>query len=209
MVAGTIAYSPAMPINDSRPNDYQPKLLALAVVGAIIAAVAACSTSTNTSSTTASPTSPTASPTSPTASPTSTTATATGTAGAPFVGHWHVHGSAMDIAPDKATLITYSCPGSGTPRDCHETDTLSVVSGDGKQLTLQVATVSFTNNAGAAVPIASQYASTAVGDELQLVAQAPGLLKATILHGFPGWVGGNPYWCGAGIGTTDRTKCGA
>ena len=114
----------------------------------------------------------------------------------------------MDITPTTASIVTYSCPGPA-PRDCHETDTLAVTSGDDKQLTLKVASVSYTNGAGANVSIPNLSSTTVAGDSLQLVAQAPGLLKATILHGFPGWVGGNPYWCGAGISPADTSKCGA
>ena len=43
--------------------------------------------------------------------------------------------------------------------------------------------------------------STAVGDSIQLVSQAPGLLKQTVVKGFPGWQG-DLYWCGAGVTPT-------
>jgi hypothetical protein len=44
---------------------------------------------------------------------------------------------------------------------------------------------------------------------MQLVLQAPGLLKRTALHGFPGWHGGNPYWCGEGVSQSNAKLCGA
>jgi hypothetical protein len=47
-----------------------------------------------------------------------------------------------------------------------------------------------------------------VGDSIQLVWQAPGLLKQTVLKGFPGWQG-DLYWCGAGVSQSDQQRCGA
>ena len=128
----------------------------------------------------------------------------TGTTSATFVGQWHVHGSTMDITPKSVSIVTDLCP-SG-PGECRETDTLTVVSGDDKQLTLRVIQVGFQANGGR---LTSPGQATALGDSLQFVSQAPGLLKATILHGFPGWAGGNSYWCGAGVSPSDAAKCGA
>jgi hypothetical protein len=139
---------------------------------------------------------------------------ATGEVGDDFVGHWNVHGASLDIAPTKApttaTIVDSLGPCSpGAQRFCHETDTLTVVSGDATQVTLQVTAVSYADDTGAGVPNPDVGASTAVGDSMRLVMQAPGLLKAAILNGFPGWVGGNPYWCGPGISQADRQLCGA
>jgi hypothetical protein len=113
----------------------------------------------------------------------------------------------MDITPTTATHVTSWAPcGPGAQRSCRETDTLKVVSGNDTQVTLQVTAVSYTDDTGASVPNPT---APAVGDEMRLDWQAPGLLKTTILHGFPGWVGGNPYWCGTGISQANLRLCGA
>ncbi|HWT50289.1 MAG TPA: hypothetical protein VN255_17550 [Mycobacterium sp.] len=92
---------------------------------------------------------------------------------------------------------------------CSETDTLGVVSGDDTQLTLTVTAVSYGLNNGQTTSVnPSPGPSTAVGDSIQLVSQAPGLLKQTVLHGFPGWQG-DLYWCGAGVSPSDQQQCGA
>jgi hypothetical protein len=131
----------------------------------------------------------------------------TATASAAFVGPWHVHGADLDITPTTATLRFrwYQCK-PGSQRVCHETDNLAVVAGDDKQLTLQVTAVSYTDDTGASVP---EPDLPAIGDSMRLDWQAPGLLKTTILHGFPGSDGGNPYWCGAGISQANQKLCGA
>ena len=133
----------------------------------------------------------------------------TATASAAFVGPWHVHGASLDITPTTATFETaasYCKPGS--QRVCRETDNLAVVAGDDKQLTLQVTAASYTDDTGASVP---EPDLPAIGDSMRLDWQAPGLLKTTILHGFPAWAdpGGNPYWCGAGISQANLRLCGA
>lgn len=132
----------------------------------------------------------------------------TGTTSATFLGQWHVHGSTMDITATSVTIVTSSCP-MNRPSECAETDTLTVVSGDDKQLTLRVVAVRFSAGAVENQPAPSEGQATAAGDSLQLAYQAPGLLKTTILHGFPEWVGGNPYWCGANVSASDANKCGA
>lgn len=186
----------------------------VAVVVGIVAASAGCSTSTNSTSTaTPSPVSTTT--VQETASPQSTAAAssanpAAATANPVFVGHWHVHDATMDISPATATIVASSGPcGSGAQGMCHETDTLTVASGDSTQLTLKVTAVAFADSTGASAPNPSPGPQTTVGDTLQLAPQAPGLLKATILQGFPAWVGGNPYWCGQGVSPSDAQKCGA
>ena len=198
-----------------------PRLwLAVAAVVGVVAALAGCSTTVNkpsagtTSSSLASPTGTTtaASGNTPTQSAVSNPAMspATATASATFVGHWHVHGAMMDISPTSATIVTSVGPCSpGAQRMCEQTDTLAVVSGDNTQLTLVVTAVNYADNTGAPATNPSPGPSTAVGDSLRLVSQAPGLLKATILHGFPEWLGGNPYWCGQGISQSDAKRCGA
>jgi hypothetical protein len=93
---------------------------------------------------------------------------------------------------------------------CAETDALSASpSSDGTLLTLVVTAVSYNDSTGAAVSASAAGSSTAVGDSLQLVSQAPGLLKGTVLHGFPGMAGGNPYWCGPGVSQSNAALCGA
>ena len=93
---------------------------------------------------------------------------------------------------------------------CAETDQLTASpAGDGKTLTLVVTSITYANGSAASVPNPNPASSTAVGDSMQLVLQAPGLLKRTALHGFPGWQGGNPYWCGPGISQSNAKLCGA
>jgi hypothetical protein len=135
------------------------------------------------------------------------------TASARFLGHWHVHDGSLDIAPTTATIN--SSPGAGPCMQnpqvaCSETDTLAVVSGNDTELTLNVTAVSYVLHSGQTTSTNTAGGpSTAVGDSIQLVWQAPGLLKGTVLNGFPGLQGGNPYWCGAGISQSDQQKCGA
>ena len=140
-------------------------------------------------------------------------ATSTATASARFVGHWHVHDATLDITPTTATIVSSLGMGpcsAGPQAACSETDTLGVVSGDDTQLTLTVTGVSYGLHNGQTTSVnPSPGPSTAVGDSIQLVWQAPGLLKATVLKGFPGWQGGNPYWCGAGVSQSDQERCGA
>jgi len=93
---------------------------------------------------------------------------------------------------------------------CSESDTLTVVSGNDTELTLTVTAVSYKLSSGQTTSVSGNAGpSTAVGDSVQLVWQAQGLLKQTVLNGFPGWQGGNPYWCGAGISPGDQQLCGA
>src|SRR5262249_41720166 len=135
---------------------------------------------------------------------------ATATAGPTFMGHWHVHGATMEIGAATATIVASAgmC-GPGAQDMCHETDTLTVASSDNTRLTMTVTAVSYADNNGASASNPSPGSSTAVGDSLELTPHAPGLLKATILHGFPAWVGGNPYWCGQGVSPSDAKRCGA
>jgi hypothetical protein len=145
-------------------------------------------------------------------SPTSSTVSSA-TAGARFVGEWHVHDASLNITPTTASLIVSLGMGPCTENaqaPCSETDQLAVVSGSDTQLALSVTGVSYTLNGGQNTSVnPSTGPSTAVGDSMQLVWRAPGLLERTALNGFPGWQGGNPYWCGAGISQSDAEKCGA
>ena len=135
------------------------------------------------------------------------------TASARFVGEWHVHDSSLNIAPTTAALTVSAGMGpcmQDPKSPCSETNQLAVTSGNDTQLTLTVTGVSYTfNDFQTATVNPSPGPSTAVGDSIQLEWQAPGLLKATVLKGFPGILGGNPYWCGAGISQSDAQKCGA
>ena len=143
----------------------------------------------------------------PTTTRSSTAPSGPAAASTRFVGHWHVHGADLDITPTTATIAERAYPCSvGSQRLCRETVTFTVVSGADTQVTLQVTAASYTDDTGAAVPKPDL---PAVGDSLRLDWQAPGLLKTTFLHGFPGWADGNPYWCGPGISQANRMLCGA
>ena len=127
----------------------------------------------------------------------------------PFNGHWHSHGAALDITGETATIVVSTGPcGPSGAQMCHETDHLSVRSADETGLDLVVTAVDHSDSGGAAVPPRPGPA-TAVGDSMHLSSQGPGLLKRTSMQGFPGWSGGNPYWCGAGISPADVGRCGA
>jgi hypothetical protein len=141
-----------------------------------------------------------------TTTPSSTAPAGPAVANDRFVGHWHVHGADLDITPTTTTYRprVYLCSPEST-RLCREAVTFSVVSGDDMQLTLQVAAVSRTDETGASVPDPT---APAVGDEVRLDWQAPGLLKSAILHWFA-WSIGNPYWCGSGISPVNHRLCGA
>ena len=182
--------------------------LVTAIAGIVTVAAAGCAT--NTAGTGASPT--TGAPSSPAAPSATGTASASGTASARFVGHWQRHASTLDITATTATLFAGldMGPCSQGQAACSETDTLGVVSGDETQLTLAVTAVSYGLKNGQTTPAnPSPGPSTSVGDSLQLVSQAPGLLKQTVLKGFPGWQGGDLYWCGAGVSPPDQQRCGA
>jgi hypothetical protein len=122
----------------------------------------------------------------------------------------HVHGATLDIGQTNATMVVNLGPcAAGAAGLCSETDSRTVVSGDDTQSTLSVTGVTYTDQSGTKVPNPQPGSSTAVGNSMQLVLQAPGLLKQTVLHGFPGWAGGNPYWCGPGVSQANRQLCGA
>jgi hypothetical protein len=125
------------------------------------------------------------------------------------VGQWHVHGASLDITPTTATITATSNLCLRDEAACQEIDTLAVTSGDDTQLALRATAVSYVLHDGTKTSVNPFGKSTTVGDSIQLVWQAPGLLKRTVLQGFPEWHGGNPYWCGAGIGDEDRQHCGA
>ncbi len=186
--------------------------LAVAIGATVVVTIGAAGCSKNTSGTGAPP-SPASGTVSQTPSGPSSSTAPSATASAHFVGHWHVHGASMDITPTTATMVVSSGMGpcSENPSAaCSEKDGLSVVSGDDTQLTLTVTAVSYVLHSGQTTTVnPSTGPSTAVGDSIQLVWQVPGLLKATVLHGFPSWQGGNPYWCGAGISQADQQRCGA
>ncbi len=193
--------------------------LVIAIAGVVTLAAAGCSKNTSNtsgagiSSTTGVPSSP--APVTSTASASSGptgSITPPGTAGARFVGHWQRHVSTLDITATTATLFAGldMGPCSEGQAACSETDTLGVVSGDDTQLTLAVTAVSYGLKNGQTTSVnPSPGPSTAVGDSIQLLSQAPGLLKQTVLKGFPGWQGGDLYWCGAGVSPSDQQRCGA
>jgi len=176
----------------------------IAAVVIVAVAVAGCSRHNS---------SPGASSTTAAASSTTSTASPTATASARFVGHWRVHDATLNITPATATRVASLGIGPCTQDPqvpCSETDTLAVTSGNDTQLTLTATGVSYVLHSGQTTSVSPTTGpSTAVGDSIQLVWQAPGLLKQTVLKGFPGLQGGNPYWCGAGISPTDQQKCGA
>ena len=80
----------------------------------------------------------------------------------------------------------------GAHHVCSETDALAVLSGDNAQLTLGVTAVNYIDNTGASVPNPGADSATAVGDSMQLLWQAPGLLRRTVLRRFPGMSGRKP-----------------
>ena len=184
--------------------------LAIAIAGIVTVAAAGCSK--NTSGTGASPTtSATSSPAVPAATSTASTSAASGTASAHFVGHWQRHASTLDITPTTATLFAGlgNGPCSRGTAACSEIDTLSVTSGDDTHLTLTVTDVKYGLKDGQRTSVnPSPGPSTAAGDSIQLVLEAPGLLKQTVVKGFPGWEG-DLYWCGAGVSPSDGARCGA
>jgi hypothetical protein len=195
-------------------------MIAAAAALIVVAGLAGCSKSTpnaspSSSSTMASGSAPasgtpenTSNP-STTSSSTATSATVTASAG--FVGQWHVHGSTLDIAATTATMVVTHGMGQcslGAHHVCSETDALAVLSGDNAHLTLGVTAVNYTDNTGASIPNPAADSSTAVGDSIQLLLQAPGLLRGTVLHGFPGMSGGNPYWCSSGVSQSNAKLCG-
>jgi hypothetical protein len=193
--------------------------LAVAIAATVIVTVGAAGCSKNTSGSGTSSTTGTASSTAApkatsTASPSpgnssspSGSAVPSATASARFVGHWQVHGATLDITPATATIVAGlgMGPCSENPQAaCSETDTLAVVSGNDTQLALTVTAVSYALHNGQTTSVnPNPGPSAAEGDSVQLVWQAPGLLKQTVGQG------GNPYWCGAGISESNRTLCGA
>jgi hypothetical protein len=181
--------------------------LAIAIAGLV--AVTAVGCSKNTSSTGAS--SATSATSSPAVSTVTSTASTPATASAPFVGHWQRHQSTLDITPTTATLFAGlgNGPCSQGTAACSEIDTLAVAFADNTQLTLSVTGVNYGLKDGQTTSVnPSPGPSTAVGDSIQLVLQAPGLLKQTVVKGFPGWEG-ELYWCGAGVSQTNNVRCGA
>jgi hypothetical protein len=183
--------------------------MVIAIAGLTVVAVG-CSKNTSgtgTSSTTSAAPSPAVSAVNSTSSATA----ASGTASAHFVGYWQRHQSTLDITPTTATLFAGlgNGPCSQGTAACSEIDTLAVVSGDDNQLTLAVTAVNYGLNDGQTVSVnPSPGPSTATGDSIRLVLQAPGLLKQTVVKGFPGWEG-DLYWCGASVSPTDSKHCGA
>jgi len=185
--------------------------LVVAVVATVVVAVAAAGCSKNTSGTGTSPATSTAisSPgnvASPTGSP-----GPSATASAHFVGHWGRHQSTLDITPTTATLFAgldmLSC--SQGRAACSENDTLAVTSGDDTQLTLTVTAVSYHLLSGQTTSVnPGPDPSTAVGDSIHLVWRPPGLLKQTVVKGFPGWAEGID-WCGGAGSPNERAGCGA
>jgi hypothetical protein len=125
------------------------------------------------------------------------------------VGQWRVHGGSLDITPTTATITATSNLCMRDEAACQEIETLAVTSGNDTQLALRVTAVTYVLHDGTKTSVNPFGPSTAVGDSIQLVWQAPGLLKQTVLQGFPGRQGGNPYWCGVGISDDDRRQCGA
>jgi hypothetical protein len=92
---------------------------------------------------------------------------------------------------------------------CSENDTLAVTSGDDTQLTLTVTAVSYKMKDGQTTPVnPGPDPSTAVGDSIHLVWRPPGLLKQTVVKGFPGWTDGID-WCGGAGSPDEKAGCGA
>jgi hypothetical protein len=85
---------------------------------------------------------------------------------------------------------------------CSETDTLAVVPSNDTQLTLTVTAVSYGLLNGQTTSNPTNRTARVVGDSIQLVWQAPGLLEEMQQTG-------NDYWCGAGVSQSDASQCGA
>jgi hypothetical protein len=179
---------------------------------AVLAVLAGCTSRSPRASSTPSATGASASApaSTPTGSP-DAAAPGPGSGASSFVGQWQVHGESLGISATTATLTVNLGPCPATAQGlCHETDTLSAgLSPDGTALILRVVGVTYADDSGAAVPDPGPGPPTAVGDTLQLVQVAPGLLRRTVLRGFPGMAGGNPYWCGPGVSPSNAKLCGA
>ena len=127
----------------------------------------------------------------------------------PFVGHWHVHGGAMEIRSNMTGTLDYNVGGAVR----YENDRLSFVrSPDGKRLTATIESVRFTDDKGKPIPDPHPGDSSAVGDSFSLEFVAAHLMKRTIIHS--SWPAsdqrdGNPYWCGNGLAESLANRCGA
>jgi hypothetical protein len=111
----------------------------------------------------------------------------------------------MDITPKTVTMFLGlgNGPCAQDPQAaCSERDTLAVVSGDDMQLTLTVTAVSYGLLNGQTTSNPTNPTPTVVGDSIQLVWEAPGLLEEM-------QQAGNDYWCGAGVSESDESRCGA
>ncbi|GAC1366577.1 MAG: hypothetical protein NVSMB32_11020 [Actinomycetota bacterium] len=154
------------------------------------------------------PASPTAGAASPTPRPTTAAAIPSVTPSSirqDFVGTWHVHGSSLQITSrTQGQLTTFNvgqCLPNGSSGACGEHDALSLVlSPDSTRLTATLTKVTYfvSNGAGEqVVPNANVSTPNHVGDAFRLEFVGADLMKTTILRGLQGYVGGNPYWCGA------------
>ena len=181
----------------------------VAIATTVIVTVAAAGCSKNTSGTGMSSTTITTSsgPTSQTAP----SATPSAMASAHFVGHWQRHASTLDITPTTARLFAGLDMGACSRGEaaCSEIDTLAVTSGDDTHLILTVTGVSYAMKDGQTTSVnPSPGPATAVGDSIQLVWRPPGVLKQTVVKGFPGWRG-DLDWCGTAGSPSDQQGCGA
>jgi hypothetical protein len=113
-----------------------------------------------------------------------------------FLGHWHVHGTVLDIGPREARL-TVDCH---RPQPCIETFTLAVaLSQDGRRLDAEVTNDTWSDpTTGRPVPPDPSTDGLELGDTSSFEFVAPHLLKETYLRtadpNFDDY--GNPYWCG-------------
>jgi hypothetical protein len=184
--------------------------LAIALTGVVTVAAAGCSK--NTSSSNASSTaSATTSATSSASSSAAASATASAQASARFVGHWLRHQSTLDITPTTASLFAGlgNGPCSEGVAACSEIDTFSVTSGDDTHLVLTVTDVQYVLKDGQKTSVnPSPGPVTAAGDAIQLVWREPGILKQTVVKGFPGWQG-DLDWCGTAGTPIEKQGCGA
>ena len=127
----------------------------------------------------------------------------------PFIAHWSVHGSEMDIRSDRTGTLTSNCGGG----ECVETDRLTLVrSPNGKRLTATITSIRYSDTTGKSLPNPYPNESNAIGDSFYLEFVAPHLLRKTIIHSSLPVVdqaSGNPYWCRRGLAKSLGHLCGA
>ena len=149
----------------------------------------------------------------------------------PFSGAWIRHGSYLCVGGDSTLLLTAkaTCPRSGktgwigfyfgcyrfpgTRADvCYEWDYLSFNHASSDRILASVTKVIYTGRKGATIRGFALPHGFRMGDSFYLERIAPGLLKMIYQHTRLTGLAltyGPPYWCGQGVTTARRPKCGA